>query len=68
MTFGEAEKLQNNTPIRLKDGAFGLVIRWWPPDELGIQVPCEEDIRVVKVENIISRGDAYIERPAKPES
>ena len=57
MTFDEALDLPQNTPILLKDGRFGIVIRWWQPDEIGVQVLGEEHIRTIKVKNVISKGD-----------
>jgi len=65
MTFEEALDLPYNTPILLRDSKFGLVIRWWYPDELGVQVPGEQDIRTIKVEAIAIIGDgALIEQAA----
>lgn len=60
MTFVEAMSLEQNTPIMLNDGQLGLIIRWWEPDELGVQVPGEEDIRTLKVETITDISDGML--------
>lgn len=50
MTKEELLKLGTNTPTRLADGSFDLLIRW--SDEAGIQVPGEEDIHWIPVERL----------------
>ncbi len=63
MTFEKALNLPVNEPILLIDGKLGLVIRWAPPDEIGIQVPGEEDIRWLNVSDVSTAGyNALIER------
>lgn len=49
------------SPILLLDGSFGLIIRWGD-DEVGVQVPGEDDIRWLGAERVDFIGrDALVE-------
>lgn len=69
MTFDEALRLDSDSPIYLVDKKFGQVIRWnHNRGEVGIQVPGEQDIRWLKVENVKDLGngaliECVVERP-----
>jgi hypothetical protein len=60
MNFDEALDLPKNAPIRLADGEMGVVVRWWSPDEIGVQVFGERDIRSVKVKDVVELGDGAL--------
>lgn len=60
MTFEESLNLANNSPIRLVNGQFGLVIRWSEPNEIGVQVPGEDNIRWLKVDTIFDIGGGLL--------
>ena len=61
MNYQELLKLENNSPIRLSDGKFGIIIRTGEA-ETGVQVPGEEDIRWIALSTIsIVDGGALIE-------
>mgnify|MGYP003454049713 CR=1 FL=1 len=61
MTKEELLKCENNTPVLLADGKFGVLIRWG--QEAGVQVSGEEDIRWIPVERLADKGGgALIER------
>ena len=66
MEFDEALKLPNNAPILLADRKFGVVIRWRQPDEIGVQVPGEPDIRWLKVSDIFNLGGGALMEHSHP--
>lgn len=49
------DEIQANAPIWLSDGAFGLVIRFGE-NEIGVQVPGEEEIRWVPIGEVSEVG------------
>lgn len=53
------DEIQSNAPIRLSDGAFGLVIRFGD-DEIGVQVPGEDEIRWVPLDEVIGMGEGAL--------
>ena len=62
MTRDELLRYPDNTPVRLADGALGLLIRYWQTSA-GIQVPGEENIREIPLERLADAGGgALIER------
>ena len=66
MTRDELLTYGANTPVRLVDGAFGLLIRYWPTSA-GVQVPGEADVRKVPLERLVDLGGgALIETTASP--
>lgn len=57
MTFDELLAMPTNAPVRCADGTFGLLIRWWEGDQAaGVQVPGEDDIRVIPCARLCDIG------------
>lgn len=54
-------------PVRLADGSFGLVVRIHD-EQIGVQVPGEEEIRWIAKDSIDVRGDPQHAGPARCES
>lgn len=50
-----------NKPIKLVDGKMGLIIRI-TDYEIGVQVPSEEDIRWIPIENVLTEKGVLIEK------
>lgn len=64
MTFQEALRCENNAPVQLADGRLGVLIRWWEPNAVGVQVPGEGNIREIDVSRLRSiGGGALVETP-----
>lgn len=59
MTRDQLLALGKDPPILLRDGSFGLLIRLWP-DGGGVQVPGDEDIRIIPYEQIADIGDGAL--------
>jgi hypothetical protein len=59
MNYQELLSLESNSPIRLSDGKFGIIIRTGE-DEAGVQVPGEEDIRWLALPTIGIVGDGAL--------
>ena len=58
------EHIENMHPIKTVDNKYGVVIRFGD-DEVGVQVPGEDDIRWIPLSNITESGAALIETIAK---
>lgn len=54
------EDIQSNEPIKTADGSLGLVIRF-DDNEIGVQVPGEEEIRYIFIDRVSRIGGALIE-------
>jgi hypothetical protein len=67
MTFNELLTMPSNAPVRLADGKFGLLIRWWEPDQAGVQVPGEADIRTIPCARLQDAGNGALVEVAEPQ-
>jgi len=53
------KEIENNSPIMLNDGKFGLCIRF-ASDSIGVQVPGEGEIRWIEKESIKDLGNGAL--------
>ena len=51
----KVDDIESNSPIMLQDNVMGIVIRFCE-NEIGVQVPGEEEIRWLPLEHVIDLG------------
>ena len=62
MKDSEVMQLDDGTPVKLKDGNFGMLIRFPADgDKCGIQVPGEDDIRWIESARLEEKYGTLVE-------